>query len=177
LDFALGGGVAFLDFGGIVEGVIGVFFGRAGGSADAIASGTTADEEDEVAGIGTTTEDVFTRRGGDDGSDFHAFSGVVGVINFGDFSGGEADLVSVRGVATSGFLTDFTLGEFAGDGFVVRGAWVGSAGDTHGLVDVGAATQGVANTTAKAGGGSAEGLDLGGVVVSFVFELDEPFFG
>ena len=44
MNFALGGGVAFLDFGGVFEGGVRVFLGRAGGAADAIAAGASADE-------------------------------------------------------------------------------------------------------------------------------------
>ena len=58
LDLALGGGVAFLDFGGVFEGGVGVFLGGAGGSADAVAAGASADEQDDIAGRGGAAEDV-----------------------------------------------------------------------------------------------------------------------
>ena len=97
------------------------------------------------------------------------------MVDFADFAGGEADLVSVGGVAVGRFLTNFALGKFAGNGFVVRCARVGGTGDAHGLVDVGTAGKRVANTTAEASSGAAEGFDFGGVVVRFVFKLHEPF--
>jgi len=75
-----------------------------------------------------------------------------------------------------GFLADLALGELAGDCFVVGCAGVGCAGDSHGLVDVGASGKGVANAAAEAGGGSAERFDFGGVIVGLVFELDQPLF-
>ena len=46
---------------------------------------------------------------------------------------------------------------------------------THGLVDVGTAGKRVADAAAEAGRRAAVGLDLGGVVVRFVFKLHEPF--
>ena len=120
LDFALGGGVAFLDFGGVFEGGVGVFLGRAGGTADAVASGAAADEQDHIAGGGCAAEDVGTRGGGDDRADFKALGDVAGVIDFRDLAGGEADLVAVGRITAGGDLADFLLRELAGEGF---GEW------------------------------------------------------
>ena len=176
LHLALGGGIAFLNFGGILEGGFGVFFGGAGGPADAVASGAAADEENDVAGGGVAALHLAARAGGDDGSDFHAFGEVAGMVDFGDLAGGEADLVAVRGVSAGGFEADFALGEFVGKGLGEGGARVPSAGDAHRLIDVGTAGEGVADAAAETGGGAAEGFDFGGVVVGLVFELDEVFF-
>ena len=49
-----------------------------------------------------------------------------------------------------------------------------AAGHTHGLIDVAAAGQRVADGAADAGGRAAEGLDLGGVVVGLVLEQEQP---
>ena len=95
LDFALGGGVALLDFGGVFERGIVVFLGGTGGSADAVAAGASADEQDDIAGCGGAAEDVGARGGGDDRADFEALGDVAGVIDFRDLAGGEADLVAV----------------------------------------------------------------------------------
>ena len=120
LDFALGGGVALLDLGGVFEGGVGVFLGGAGGAADAIASGAAADEQDDVAGRGGAAEDVGARGGGDDRADFQALGDVAGMIDFRDLAGGEADLVAVGRVAVGGDLADFLLRQLAGKGFGER---------------------------------------------------------
>ena len=98
------------------------------------------------------------------------------MVDFADFTGGEADLVSVGRIAVSRFLANFALGKFAGNGFVVRCARVSGTGDAHGLVDVGTAGKRVADTTAEASSRAAEGFNFGGVVVRFVLKLHEPFF-
>ena len=51
---------------------------------------------------------------------------------------------------------------------------IAGAGDAHGLIDVAAAGQRVADGTADAGGRTAEGLDLGRVVVGLVLEQEQP---
>jgi len=95
LDLALGGSVAFLDLGGVVEGGVGVLLGGAGSAADAIASGASANEKNIVACVRATTEDVFAWSGCDDGADFHALGDVVRVVDLGDLACGEANLVTV----------------------------------------------------------------------------------
>ena len=51
---------------------------------------------------------------------------------------------------------------------------IAGTGDAHGLIDVRAAGQGVADAAADAGRRAAEGLDLGGVVVRLVLEEEQP---
>lgn len=63
LDLALGGSVAFLDFGGIFECGFGVLFGGAGSTAYAIAPGASSDEEDEVICVRAAAEDILARGG------------------------------------------------------------------------------------------------------------------
>ena len=120
LDLAFGGGVALLDLGGVFERGIGVFLGGTGGTADAVASGASADEQDHVAGCGRAAEDLGARGRGDDRADFEAFGDVAGVIDFGDLAGGEADLVAVGRIAARGDLADLLLREFAGQAFRKR---------------------------------------------------------
>ena len=99
------------------------------------------------------------------------------MIDLGDLAGGEADLVAVGGVAFGSDLADLFLGKLAGQGFGKGCERIARAGDAHRLIDVGAAGEGIADAAAEAGGRATERLDLGGVVVGLVFELDEPFLG
>ena len=117
MNFPLGGGIAFLDFGGVFDGGFGVLFGGTGGTANTIASGASADEEDDIAGGWAAAKDVGAWGGCDDSSDFKTLGDVSGMINFRDLAGGEADLVPVGGITFGGDLADFFLREFSWEGF------------------------------------------------------------
>ncbi len=166
-----------MDFGGVFEGGVVVFFRGTGGTADAVASGAAADEQDHIAGRGGAAKNVGAWGGCDDCADFEAFRDIARVIDFGDLAGGEADLVAIGRVAVGGDLADFLLRELAGQGFGEGDVGITRAGDAHGLIDVRAAGEWIADAAAEAGGGTAEWFDLGGVVVGFVFEHDQPLFG
>ena len=62
----------------------------------------------------------------------------------------------------------------SGRSYVYQAMRVTGAGDTHGLVHVAAARERVADGAAHAGGGTAEGLDLGRVVVGLVLKQEQP---
>ena len=101
---------------------------------------------------------------------------VAGVIELIHDPGGEADLVAIGRITRRGGRHQLTLGELAGDGLGDRGQGIGRAGQTHRTVDIGAPGQRVADRAADAGGRTAKGLDLGGVVVRLVFEQQQPGF-
>ena len=153
-----------------------MFLRGAGRPTHAIAAGAAADEQDDVARGRGTAENVGARDGGNHGADFHALGDVAGVIDFRDLAGGEADLVAVGRVTFCSDLADFFLRELARQGLGKRRARVAGTGDTHCLIDVGSPGKRIADAAAETGGGTAEGLDLGGVVVSLVFEHHEPLF-
>ena len=99
------------------------------------------------------------------------------VVVLDDLPGGEADLVAVGRGARRRTFGDDGLRQFAGQGGSVGFARVGAAADAHGLIDVGAARERVADGATDAGRRPAVGLDFGGVVVGFVFELQQPRAG
>ena len=99
------------------------------------------------------------------------------VVVLDDLSGGEADLVAVGGGARRRTFSDDGLRQFAGQGGGVGFARVGAAADAHGLIDVGAAGERVADGAADAGRRPPVGFDFGRVVVGFVFELQQPRAG
>ena len=175
LYLALGGGVALLHLGAAGrEALGGVALGGTCGTADTVAAGAAAQQDDDIARVGGEALHGTARRGGDNGADFHALGHIVGMVYLVHQAGGEANLVAVAAVAMGGGGDNLTLRQFAGEGLVEGLGGVGSAGHTHGLVDVGAAAQRVADAAAEAGGRTAEGLDLGRVVVGLVLEVDEP---
>ncbi len=175
LELALHGRVALLDLGAVLlDGLDVVGLGGAGGAADAVAAGAPAEKHDDVAGGRALATHVGGGGSRHDSADLHALGHVAGVVELGDLAGGEADLVAVAGVAGRGGGHEFALGELALEGLGDGDGRVCGAGDAHGLVDVAAAGERVADGAADAGGRAAEGLDLGRVVVGLVLKEVEP---
>ena len=148
--------------------------GAARGAADAVAAGAPAEQDDLVAGLGLLAAHVARGRGAHHGADLHALGHVARVVELGDLPRGEADLVAVAGVAGGGGRHELALRQLAGERLGDRHRGVGRAGHAHGLVDVAAAGERVADGAADAGRRAAEGLDLGRVVVGLVLEEEEP---
>ena len=96
------------------------------------------------------------------------------MIEFAHLSGRESDLVAVGGVAGGSRPDDLPLGQLARKRFGDRTGWIGRPGDPHRRIDVGSARQRIPDRAADAGGGAAEGLYLGRVVVRLVLEEEKP---
>ena len=114
------------------------------------------------------------RGRGHNRADLHALGHVAGMVDLVDLTGGQADLVAVGAVAGGRGGDELALGELALQRLGDRHGRVRGAGDTHRLVHVGAAGQGVADAAADAGGRAAERFDLGGVVVGLILEQEQP---
>ena len=71
---------------------------------------------------------------------------------------------------------DLLLGQLALQGIRLQYGRVSRAGHAHRLIDIGTAGERVADRAAEAGGRAAERLDLGRMVVGFIFEIDQPLF-
>src|SRR5699024_7690194 len=175
LQLALDGGVALLDLGAaVLEALVVVGLGGAGGAADAVAAGAAAQQDDDVAGGGALAPDMGGRGRAHYCADLHPLGHIAGVVDLIHLAGGQADLVAVGGIARGRGGDQLALGQLAGQSLADRDQGVAYAGDAHGLIDVAAAGQGVADGAADAGGRAAEGLDLGGVVVGLVLEQEQP---
>ena len=175
LQLTLDGGVALLHLGtaGLQAGQL-VGLGGAGSAADAVTAGTAAQQDDHITGGGFLAADMAGRRCAHDRADLHALGSVAGVIQLGYLAGGKADLVAVAGVTGGGGGDQLALGQLTGHRFGDGLQRVGCAGHAHGLVDVAAAGQGIADGTADAGSSAAEGLDLGGMVVGLILKQEQP---
>ena len=152
----------------------GVGLGGARGAAAAVPAGAAAQQNHLIARGGALPADILGRGGGDDRADLHALGGVAGVVELIHHARGQADLVSVGAVARGGGGDDLPLGELAGEGLGEGLQGVCRAGHAHGGVDIRPTRQGIADGAADAGGRAAEGLDLRGVVVGFVFKEQQP---
>ena len=175
LDLALLGGVTLLHLGG--HGgqrlhVVGL--GGAGSTADAVAAGTAAQQDDDVPCLGALAADVVSGSGGHNGTALQALGDVAVMVDLGHVARSQTDLVTVGGIACGGGLRQLTLGELTGNGLGQSLAGITATRHAHGLMDVGATRQGVTDAAADTGSRAAEGLDLGGVVVGLVLEHEEP---
>ena len=175
LDAALGRRVALLDLraaGG--EGLDAVRLGGAGCAAAAVAAGAAAQQHDHVARGRLAAADMVARGRRDDGAQLHALGDEARMVVFLHLARGQADLVTVGGVALRGGRGDAALRELALAGAGVGHARIAGAGDAHRLINIAAAGERVADGAAQAGGRAAEALDLGGMVVRLVLEHDQP---
>ena len=150
-------------------------FGCSSGASYAVAAGTSAEEYYHIARVGVETFYATTWSSGNYSAYFHAFCHVVGMVNLVYQAGGQTYLVAVRAVTLGGGCNYLTLRQFSRKSLVEWLCGVGGAGNAHGLIYVCTSRKRVADTSAKAGGCSAERLYLGGVVVGLVLEIDEPF--
>ena len=149
-------------------------FGGTGGSAAAVASGTSAQQDDDISGLGAFPADILRRSGGDYCADLHTFGGITVMIQLVHLSGGQTDLVAVGGVARRSGGDQFLLRKLSFHGLTDAAQRIGTAGDAHGGIHVASAGQRVTDGTADTGGGSAERLDLRRMVVGLVFKQKQP---
>ena len=177
LKLSLLGGITLLNLrtaGG--QGFGGVGFGGAGGTAASVTAGTAAQKDDHVTGGRNLAAYVFSGSGRDDRTDLHTLGRVAGVIDLVYHTGGQTDLVTVGGIAGRCRGHDLALGQLARHSLGYGTGGIGRAGHTHSGVYIGTAGQRIADRTADTGGGTAEGLDLGGMVVRFILKEEQPVF-
>ena len=88
--------------------------------------------------------------------------------------GSQPYLITVARIAGRSLGTDDTLRKFAFERLPHRLVYVARTRHTHRLVDIRPARKRVADGAAQAGGGTAERLYFGRMVVRFVLELKQP---
>lgn len=69
--------------------------GGTGCAAAAIASGTSAQQDDDIVRIGVFTDDVASRSRTHNRANLHTLCNIIGMINFFYITGRKADLVAV----------------------------------------------------------------------------------
>ena len=116
-----------------------MYLGRTGCTAAAVASGTSAQKDDDIARVGIFTDDVLSRSSAHNGADFHTFSHIIGMINFFYIAGSQTNLVAVGGIARCRTSDQFLLGELAVQGFGYGNGRVSRTGHTHCLIYITAA--------------------------------------
>ena len=97
------------------------------------------------------------------------------MVDFLNFTGGQANLVTVGRITCGGGADDLPLRKFAGQRVFKRRARISCARDAHGLIDVGTARQRVADGAAKACRRTTKRLDFRRMVMRLVLVHDKPF--
>ena len=98
-------------------------FGGTGGSAAAVPAGAAAQQDHHIPGQGRFPAHIGGGSGGDDRADFHALGGVAVVIDFIHLTGGQADLIAIRGIARRRGGGQLPLGQLAGQRLGNRDGW------------------------------------------------------
>ena len=148
--------------------------GGAGGAADSVPAGPSAQQNHHIAGLGPLPDYIFRQDRRHHRAAFQPLGYIALVVNFRHVARGKADLVAVGGIARRRGLGQLALGQLASQRIHQRLAGVPAAGDPHGLMDIRPPGKRVPDAAADAGGRAAEGLDLRGVVVGLVFEHQQP---
>ena len=88
-----------------------MYLGGTGCTTAAVASGTSAEQNNDIPGIGGLTDDIAPRRRTHDRTDLHTFCHIIGMINLLDKAGRQSDLVSVGGIAVCRAADKLLLGQ------------------------------------------------------------------
>ena len=96
------------------------------------------------------------------------------MVDFGYMPSSQTNLVAIGAVSCRCGGYNFSLGQLAFHGLIHRQQRIRRAGHAHGLINIAAAGQRVADGSAQAGSRAAERLDFGRVVVGLVFKHQKP---
>ena len=175
LNLALLRSVALLDLAGHSLKALHIMaLAAARGAADTVPARASAQQDHHIAAYGTLPDHVLRRGRGHHRAALQTLGNIALVVDLRHMAGGEADLVAVGGITRRGGLRQLSLGQLARKCFRQGLARIAAAGDAHGLVNVGPPGERVADAAADAGGSTAEGLDLCGMVMGLVFEHQQP---
>ena len=155
---------------------LGMTLRGAGSTTYTVTACTTADENDQIAGLRSLANNIHPGSGCYYGTDFQTLCYEARMVYLRHLTGSQTNLVAVRAVAGCGSLSNLLLGQLARKGILHGSAGIGCTGDSHRLIYISAAGQRVTNSTAQTGSCAAERLNLSGMVVGLVLEHDEPLF-
>ena len=84
--------------------------GRAGGAADAVTSGTPAEQDDLVARSRGFAAHMICRSRGHNRTNLHTLGHISGMVDLVHLTGGKTDLVAVGGITGGGGSDELALG-------------------------------------------------------------------
>ena len=177
LDFPFRQRIALLDFSAAgFQRFYGMLFGRSRRAAHAITTGFAAQQDNDIPGNRFFPDNIRPRSRTENGTDFHTFCNKSLMIIFFYFSRRQTNLVAIGAVAFGSACRQRALRELSWQGIFNRLPGIAGAGDTHSLVYIGPAAQGIADTPAQAGSGTAERFNFCRMIMCFVFKEKKPFF-
>ena len=177
LDLTLGRSITFLnlctaDF----DGSLRMYLRRTGSAADTVTAGTSAQQHDNIARIGIQTLYIFSRSSTHNSTDLHTFCSIIWMIDFFYIPGSQTDLVAVGAITACSTVNQLSLRQLALQSLIKRTGRISGTGHTHCLIYIGTTGKRITDCTAQTGSSAAERLDLSRMIVSFVFEVDQPLF-
>ena len=150
---------------------IGMYLGGTGCTAAAVTSGTSAEQDDDIARIGSLTDDIFARSSAHNSTDLHTLCHIIGMINLFYITGSQTDLVTVGAVtAVLRLLPASSADSLPCKCLRYRNGRICCTGHTHCLIYIATAGQRITDSTAQTGGSATERLDLCRMVVGLVLE-------
>ncbi len=144
-------------------------------AAAAVASRTTAEQNDNIVRIRCLPDDTCPRRRRHHRPDFHTLCHIIGMIHLFDISRRKSNLISVRRIAARRAAHKLFLRKLAPHGFLHRHRRVCRSGYTHRLINIRSSRKGITDCTAKTRCRSAERLNFRRVIVRLVLKVDKPF--
>ncbi len=144
-----------------------------GGTADAVAPRTPADQYHHIAAARALAHHILTRGGANHCANLHPLRLVSPVVYLVHQPCRQADLVAIGRISVRRLPGDLPLGQLVLHGILQALARVAAAGHAHCLVHIRTARERIADCAAQAGCRTAKRLDLRWVVVRFVFEHDQ----
>ena len=148
--------------------------GGTGCTANTVTAGTTAQQNDHIACCRALTTNIAGRSSSNDSTTLQTLCNIAVMVDLSNMAGGKTDLVAIGRITGGSGLTQLTLRQLTGQRLIQRLPGISSAGDTHSLMDISTAGQGVTDAAADAGCSAAKRLDFGGMVMCFVLKHKKP---
>ena len=145
-----------------------------GCAAAAVTSRAAAEQDHNVTRRGALTAHILLRRCRNHGTDFHALCQIAVMVKLVHHTRGQADLVTVRGIAACRRGDDLLLRQLAAERILNRPQRIRRARHAHRGIDISSAGKWIADRAAHAGRRAAEGLDFRGMVVRFILKQQQP---
>ena len=148
--------------------------GGSGSTTNAVTTGSATQKHNHIAGSRPFPPNIDSRGRSYHSATFQTLGNITIMVQLRNVAGSKTDLIAVGRVACSSSLAKLTLRKLTGNGFMQGHSGITGTGHTHGLMHISTAGQRITDTTADAGCRTAEGLNLGGVVMGFILEHQQP---
>ena len=114
LQLTLGRCITFLYFRAAhLDGLLGMYLGRSCSTAAAVTAGTSAEQDDDIARIGSQTHYILSGSSTHHGADLHTLCHIVRVVYFLNIAGGQTDLVTIGRITVCRTANQFLLWQLA----------------------------------------------------------------